>query len=48
MAAQIPEEEKVKLADFVIDNAGDLAETERQVRETYARLRQLAASPKER
>ena len=45
MAAQIPEEEKVKLADFVIDNAGDLAATERQVRETYARLQQLATSP---
>lgn len=43
MAAQIPEEEKVKLADFVIDNAGDVAATERQTRELYARLKELAA-----
>jgi len=43
MAAQLPEEEKVKLADFVLDNSGDEASTEAQVREVYAQLRQLAA-----
>jgi dephospho-CoA kinase len=36
--AQMPIEEKRALADFVIDNSGSLAETERQVRELYARL----------
>jgi dephospho-CoA kinase len=36
--AQLPIEEKKKLADFVIDNSGSLADTERQVRELYARL----------
>ena len=36
--AQMPIEEKRALADFVIDNSGSLAETERQVRELFARL----------
>ncbi len=36
--AQMPTEEKRALADFVIDNSGDLAETERQVRELCRRL----------
>jgi dephospho-CoA kinase len=43
MAAQLPEEEKVKLAHFVLDNSGDEASTEARVREVYAQLRQLAA-----
>jgi dephospho-CoA kinase len=34
----MPIDEKRALADFVIDNSGDLAETERQVRELHARL----------
>ena len=36
--AQLPIEEKRKLADHVIDNSGTLADTERQVRELYAKL----------
>ena len=36
--AQMPLDEKRALADFVIDNSGSLANTERQVREIYARL----------
>jgi dephospho-CoA kinase len=36
--SQMPIEEKRALADFVIDNSGSLAETERQVRELYHRL----------
>jgi dephospho-CoA kinase len=39
MAAQIPDEEKVKAADYVIDNSGSLAETEGQVRRVFERLR---------
>ncbi len=31
MAAQMPEEEKVRRADYVIDNSGSLADTEKQV-----------------
>lgn len=38
IAAQLSIDEKRALADFVIDNSGSLAETERQVRELYERL----------
>ena len=42
--SQMPVAEKAKLADYVIDNAGDRAATERQVREVHeALLRDLAA-----
>ena len=39
MAAQIPDEEKIKAADFVIDNSGSLAATEQQVHRVFAALR---------
>jgi dephospho-CoA kinase len=39
MAAQMSDEEKIKVADFVIDNSGSLDETERQVEQVFARLR---------
>jgi dephospho-CoA kinase len=39
MAAQIPDEEKIKAADFVIDNSGSLAATEQQVQRVFAELR---------
>ncbi len=39
MAAQIPDAEKIKAADFVIDNSGSLAATEQQVRSVFAALR---------
>jgi dephospho-CoA kinase len=38
MAAQIPDEEKVRAADFVIDNSGSLDATEVQVRRVFATL----------
>jgi len=40
IAAQAPLEEKLQFADYVIYNDGPLAETERQVKEIYTRLRQ--------
>ncbi len=40
MAAQIPDEEKIKAADFVIDNSGSLEATERQVQKVFAALRE--------
>ncbi len=40
MAAQIPDEEKIKAADFVIDNSGPLDQTEQQVRRVFAALRE--------
>ncbi|MBI3476706.1 MAG: dephospho-CoA kinase [Acidobacteria bacterium] len=43
MAAQFSEEEKVKAADFVIDNSGSLDATEEQVRRVFATLREAAA-----
>ncbi len=41
MAAQIPDEEKVKAADFVIDNSGSLEATEEQVERVFAELQKL-------
>jgi dephospho-CoA kinase len=38
MAAQIPDEEKIKAADFVIDNSGSLDATDRQVQRVFAAL----------
>jgi len=38
-AAQLPEQEKVRAADYVIDNSGSLEETRKQVEETYQKLR---------
>ena len=40
--AQIPDEEKVRLADFVIDNSGSVEETRHQVQRIYAELKVLA------
>jgi dephospho-CoA kinase len=45
MAAQLPDEEKIKAADYVIDNSGSLERTETQVRAIYAKLQQGATGP---
>jgi dephospho-CoA kinase len=42
MAAQLPDEEKVKAADFVIDNSGSLENTREQVREVWHQMQQEA------
>jgi dephospho-CoA kinase len=39
MAAQIPDEEKIKAADFMIDNSGSLDFTRQQVGRVFAELR---------
>lgn len=39
MEAQLPDEEKVKAADYVIDNSGSLAQTREQVNEVWEKLR---------
>ena len=39
MAAQLSDEEKVKAADFVIDNSGSLESTRQQVRAVWEKLR---------
>ena len=43
MAAQMPDEEKSKFADYVIDNSGSLDSTQTQVREIYGKLSEEAA-----
>ena len=45
MAAQLPDEQKIKAADYVIDNSGTLEQTRDLVKEVYGRLR---ADEKER
>jgi len=39
MAAQLPEAEKAKAADYVIDNSGSLDQTREQVRQVWEKLR---------
>jgi dephospho-CoA kinase len=39
MAAQLSDQEKTKVADYVIDNSGSLDATHQQVRDVYGRLR---------
>jgi dephospho-CoA kinase len=45
MAAQMPGDEKKRRADFVIDTSVSLEDTERQVKEVFAKLQTLAAQP---
>jgi len=42
MAAQMPDDEKIKHADYVIDNSGSLDCTESRVREVYRELKREA------
>lgn len=42
MAAQLPNGEKLELADYVIDNSGSLENTQKQVEAVYEELRQEA------
>jgi len=42
MAAQFPDEEKIKAADFVIDNSGSLEETRKRVEQVHNELRREA------
>jgi dephospho-CoA kinase len=42
MAAQLPQEEKVRVADFVIDNSGSIDSTKTQVQEIYRHLKSAA------
>jgi dephospho-CoA kinase len=47
LTAQLPDDEKVKAADFVIDNSGDLVETEAQVKALMQNLRAASAASKQ-
>jgi dephospho-CoA kinase len=46
MAAQLPEAEKIKAADYVIDNSGSLDQTREQVRLIWEKLRAEATARK--
>ncbi len=41
MAAQFPDDEKIKAANYVIDNSGSLDQTRERVKEVYAALRKI-------
>lgn len=43
IGAQLSDQEKIAAADYVIDNSGELSQTERQVNKIYKELQQLAA-----
>ncbi|HLV88352.1 MAG TPA: dephospho-CoA kinase [Candidatus Sulfotelmatobacter sp.] len=38
MAAQLPDSEKIKAADYVIDNSGSIAQTQEQVKQVWEQL----------
>ena len=44
MAAQLPEAEKIKAADYVIDNSSSLDHTQEQVRQIWEKLRSEAVA----
>ena len=48
MAAQATREQRLAVADIVIDNDGPLEELEPQVREVWAELRRRAHAPSQR
>jgi dephospho-CoA kinase len=45
MAAQLPDAEKIKAADFIIDNSGPLNHTREQVRTVWQELQAAAEKP---
>lgn len=44
MKAQLPEEEKARIADYVIDNSGSIEQAEEQVERIWLELKQAEAS----
>ena len=46
MAAQMPDAEKIKAADYVIDNSGSLEQTREQVGQVWEQFRTLVVSQK--
>jgi dephospho-CoA kinase len=42
IASQMPMVEKVKYADYVVDNSGDIGSTRRQVEEIHRQMRAIA------
>jgi dephospho-CoA kinase len=46
MQAQLPEEDKVRLADYVIDNSGSVGHLEEQVERIWRELKEIEAAKK--
>jgi len=46
LRAQLPIEEKKRLADFIVDNSGSLEETKRQVKEIWEKLKEIQEARK--
>ncbi len=44
MMAQAPDEAKIQVADYVIDNGGSIEETKKQVQSVFAQLREQAVA----
>jgi dephospho-CoA kinase len=44
LVAQLSQDEKISAADYVIDNSGSLAQTERQVAKLYKELQHMATA----
>jgi dephospho-CoA kinase len=47
-SSQMPLEEKLRVADFIIRNEGSLEETKRRAKEVFQELRRIALQKKER
>jgi dephospho-CoA kinase len=47
MAAQATREQRLAIADLVIDNSGSLADLDRRVAEVWAELRRRRADPRD-
>ncbi|MDT4896838.1 MAG: dephospho-CoA kinase [Acidobacteriota bacterium] len=47
IAAQMPQEEKKRFADFLIDTSSGFADTRRQTREVYRQLREIESARRE-
>lgn len=48
LSSQMPVEEKVNLADFVIRNEGSLEETKKRAKEVFKELRKVVLQTKKR
>ena len=44
MAAQLPDEEKINAADYVVDNSGSLENTREQVQQIWTKLRECVST----
>jgi len=48
IAHQLPRQERLRHADYIVDNSGDLAAAGREVRRVYGRLRADLENKKKR